>query len=128
MTQQEQQVKQAFFMTHCGCEYAYNNGSKTSTIGGYAFMHEVVDGDSHLLLTPLQNITDEDLHGLSIKTGFTLECFPTGWRTKGTKVIFKWRQGDIGYLRSCGYLLPFRSYSVERILEMGWAKLKGGGQ
>ncbi len=28
------------------------------------------------------------------------------------------------YLRSQSYLIGFRNYSIEQILEMGWAKIK----
>lgn len=32
------------------------------------------------------------------------------------------------YLRSIGILLPFREYSVEQILSLGWAQYQGGGE
>lgn len=32
--------------------------------------------------------------------------------------------GVFDFLRSMSYLLPFRGYSVERILEMGWTKIR----
>ena len=30
----------------------------------------------------------------------------------------------LDYLRSKGYLLPFRNYSADQIISMGWAKIK----
>lgn len=89
-----------------------------------------------LLLKPLSQISDEDaieviklssvyedkdtdeFVKLIVKSGtfnkYLLEVRPM-WFTESIKVT--------DYLRSRGYALPFRSYTVEQMIELGWLKL-----
>jgi len=93
-------------------------------------------GALSLLIRSISQLTDEELIQvrklLSIPDNFELVL-----RKKGDFLVYKpngeyyptyAEQGLViyDYLRSIGIILPFRGYSVEQILQMGWAKIKEG--
>jgi len=77
----------------------------------------------HLELRNLEDITDEEARELGyddLREFSVANLCPAGvfWEYEH----FLLNESD--YLRSKGFLLPFLNYSVEEILEMGWAKYK----
>lgn len=89
----------------------------------------------YLELTPLSEISDEDLNNINfqfpmgrdgVDIYFTENNYTFHWRaSKGTQVkeghlILK----DFDYLRSKGYALPYLDLSVEDLIEYGWIKIK----
>lgn len=59
----------------------------------------------------------------SIKVGhFVMSEFMSGYAHPKTEPFEFLKVFD--YLRSIGILIPFRGYSVEEILRLGWAKIK----
>lgn len=139
---QQQQDKAAFFAQYWG---QYIKTSDTHSAKGLKpieiFAHSIqyVDAGSYLLLKPLSAITDEDAlklsqilhpciglanvdHGKAIAESLTLFGVCTNQEI-GAR--FAWSIQYISdSLRSRGYLIPFRNYSTDQILEMGWAKLR----
>ena len=96
---------------------------------GYAALQPEAIPCSHLELTPLSQISDEDLEEI----GFG--------RVKGKKVDFHFESYDMHWTSSCGnygtllykhfqhliskgYAIPFRGVDVETLISWGWVKLK----
>ena len=89
-----------------------------------------------LELTPLHLITEEDAWDVNEMTKFNHSRGKEFIRNEirnwlifnGTglgNTSHKWDfTRVVDYLRSKGYLLPFRGYTAGQILEMGWAKIK----
>jgi hypothetical protein len=102
----------------------------------YSNMYRIEE--SHVELTPLSAITDEHLHDVANSMGyvnyFNPEVQDSGfwlyWKKDGKVIKHKYfyfrdfLQDEIDFLRSKSYALPFRNYSVEQLIEMGWLKLK----
>lgn len=129
---QQQQDKAAFFAQY----YPQNVMRHESYTDGPLIAAISVGNTSHYLeLKPLSCITDEDV---KVVLGIV------GYRGYDYKETIEWLvilfsdpaldymhglSGNqirllIDFLRSRGYLIPFRNYSVDQILEMGWVKLK----
>lgn len=112
-------------------------------------MSLLLDGtfsDHYLELKSLSAITDEDaIEVAKIVSGNELEKFILKDEFRvlvscGNDDIGIWFDGEIlmsdneqypllvlgcyDYLRSRGYLLPFRQYSKQQLLDMGWAKIE----
>lgn len=92
--------------------------------------------ESHLELTPLSDITDDDAIEVTAMIFYTIgktqlilskdgiiNMFDSGWNVSATKMI---RIFD--YLRSKGYALPFMGLSVEDMVQAGWIKLIEDGK
>lgn len=92
-----------------------------------------------LELTPLDQITDEHAIEVVVLSGFVgvseVRYDSTGyggfWITfNSAKAPSRFlmtsdlRQPVIDYLRSQGYLLPFRGYTTQQLLDLGWVKLR----
>jgi len=82
---------------------------------------------SHLLLTPLSQITDDD----AIEVALLNHNDPNDERVNmvqfGRAIASRnteFRHGTADYLRSRGYALPYMSLSVEQQIEYGWIKLR----
>lgn len=83
--------------------------------------------DTYLRLKPLSQITDEEIEkcvkiGVEAFNEKTYTINHTALRRDINDVALITPISD--YLRSKGYLLPFRNYSTKDILELGWAKIK----
>lgn len=113
-----------------------NNKEKESFFALYINQHVLCDGVNrnvgltkawnwrhqhfYLSLKPLSAISYED----------KMAVYAMGWtyNKKGLQIapITEWKAftpEQIDFLRSRGYLLPFRQYSCEQLLEMGWCKI-----
>jgi hypothetical protein len=122
-------VKCRFFAQYWGvkCMYVGGVGLVEIGTGGWNLKHP----DFFLELKPLSKITDEDCEFISINIAGVSE---KEYKLKNINVIkemlckylsdFKNTDSYIlDYLRSKGYALPFMEYSVDELLELGWARL-----
>lgn len=150
---QEQQDKQAFFAAYPESNYyreikQYTGESdivgpwkaieRFVSIEDMDSFHKkgfknVVSVNDYLELTPLSAITDED----ALEAARILDINHSGavedvkeWlndRHGFSRIKHKWECLEIfDHLRSRGYLLPFRQFSTQQLLDMGWAKIKEG--
>lgn len=107
MTEREQ-----FFALYWGQKVMYCTGSAAMNVDPIS----VREADFYLLLTPLDQITDE--HGALASSRFTL---PFNVKSPGTRYL----PSDVAdLLRSLGYAVPYKQYSVTDLVQMGWVKLK----
>lgn len=142
--------KAKYFGCHYDVEYRQNNGV-FNKISPYAFMWDIVEGNSHLLLTPISQITDEDaiqtmllvMPSLNDKTWEVIRIKRAG---PNIFIEFKWKDdlfkkgwgfSEYGfsaesleieqyqYLQSVGTALKWHSLSIEELINRGWMKLKG---
>lgn len=94
---------------------------------------------SHLILTSLANITDEDAIACAnllgncshlsdlAKVSQIRELLTTNYfYTKQTNITANQWLKLFDYLRSNGYALPWIGYTVEELIEAGYCQLKGG--
>lgn len=144
---QEQQDKQAFFYVYAdSAEYKrdifYINGN-VETVGPYEIklgMHDfkglVLDKfyetaypnthhvNDYLELKSLSTISDEIAHEYLHAIG--VDCSEE--RIKGAKIdLMEDYYTDLfscDFLRSRGFLIEFRQYTTQQLLDMGWAKIK----
>jgi hypothetical protein len=92
-------------------------------ISGFGMNNEEIIKKSYLLLTPLEDISDEDVSWIKKYGNFV-------GKNAATEVKAYLREEKLDdvqlyqYLQSKGYLLPFRGYSIEQLIEMGWVKKK----
>lgn len=138
MKQITPETKARIFSCYWGCEYVNKHGIE-STIGGHAFMSEVIEGKSHLLVKHLSSITDEsakvilqmheptyDFSNVTKRTKNNLHIYYESGRFGGTYDVYvkdlSIDQAD--YLRSKGYALPAFGYSVDELVEAGVFKIK----
>lgn len=85
----------------------------------------------YLELKHLSQITDEDATEISNIISSTIINVDTGNEViisieevkYDIEVLAFASYSTVDYLRSKGYLLPFRNYSIEDILKLGWANL-----
>lgn len=89
--------------------------------------------ESHLELTSLADITDEDAIEVAKMTyGKNLNTADWGRYTLENDIpkgAYKMSIDVTDFLRSKGYAIPFRNYSVQDLQDFGWLKLiqKGRG-
>lgn len=81
---------------------------------------------SQLYLYSLNDITDEDLEGLcTVNNVKYVQSLRHEYLEDLRSIsVNNTCSGTIDFLRSRSYLVSFRGYSVEQILEMGWAKIR----
>lgn len=145
---QEQKDKQAFFAQYWNQKIlkAETNDGKIGTYNIHGSeMHDFFfDYPCWLELKPLTSITDEDAIELANRLGedyVTVNRDTVGcvWIETPHDEYFLCVEDDgvecssnsfsrctilIDFLRSRGYLLPFRSYTTDQLIEMGWAKIE----
>ncbi len=109
--------------------------------GATVSYHSITSADSfysYLLLKPLSSISDEDAMLLAESRGYVnvsrayvnrggyfIEWVLNNGKLKHRFIQFvDMYQPEIDFLRSKGYALPFRGYSVEQMIALGWIKLK----
>ena len=80
--------------------------------------------DHYLELTPLSQITDEDVKYIWRIEGYVNETNCKELIGVNTKIGMPLRCLTADYLRSKGYALPWMNVSVEEQIEFGWIKLK----
>jgi hypothetical protein len=150
---QEQQDKQSFFglyINQAVLSIDINRKRRTEPLTPTRIERYAWQDDSYLELRSLQSISDED----AIEVATVYEPFvPLKVSQRNTFSVRIAHTDDDGdhdfctiffdgeidnggnhgsthdlqaydYLRSRGYLLPFRSYSIQQLLDMGWAKIK----
>jgi len=91
---------------------------------GYAALSDDAIKYSHLLLTTLSAITDEDaiaIANIGSQMGY---CFESRAIQAGRSLLKSLNVARGDYLRSKGYALPYMGLSVEKLIEYGWIKLK----
>lgn len=124
---ENQKDKEAFFAQYWGQKVGIIGTGKeyksNAWING-SYFHSV----NSLILKSLENISDEDLREIGIICANDNSCVYTNefYIDLGKNILERY-SFDLSvqiadYLRLCGYLLPFRNYKIEQILEMGWAK------
>lgn len=130
---QQQQDKAAFFAQY----YPQNVMRHESYTDGPLIAAIPVGNTSHYLeLKPLSAITDEEVFDMisimcpTIDIWFNIREYAdqmvAGFESERPVpgASFSDCVLAIDFFRSRGYLIPFRNYSTDQILEMGWAKLK----
>ncbi len=99
-------------------------------------IHEIYNRNNYHELKSLENISDEDAVAIAQILKSPIESHNTsemgrkickyallrGFDIPGVTLFRNKIQEMIDYLRSKSYLIGFRNYSLEQILEMGWAK------
>lgn len=113
-------AKDEVFVSHRGYE------NKGYTFGFVFIENEYHIKDIQIELKPLSEISVEDSIEVSDICGTFTETNVinrlidgSGYTMSNVKAIEL-----TDFLRSKSYLIPFRHYSVDQILEMGWAKYK----
>lgn len=111
--------EKAQFMAQYWDQKVIRDGTYLHEVNSYFnLMHE----SFCLELKPLSSITDEDtievarLYWNNAKTGEVSH-------TKNVMDTLIQKTNVADYVRSKGYALPFRNYSVDQLIEMGWLKL-----
>lgn len=93
------------------------------------------EGDLFLELTPLSAITDEDAIEVAKIEGSLFNNDASNISRGRNIVDWIFKEDTLSFLGSMsieiadflrykGYAIPFRNYSVEQLIEMGWLKLK----
>jgi hypothetical protein len=108
---------------------------ETHTVGNPLYDLGTLREYDYLFLTPLSSITDEDAievarieyqNVLDINNYSDYACVKIGKDVIGVLLLdhesIPLRLSD--FLRSRGYLLPWKQYTVDEILAKGWAKTK----
>lgn len=121
----KEQDKQAFFVQYWGQHvgHVYSNGFHPTYNTLRIDNNLNLDKVAHINLRRLEDITDEEARELgydNLKDFTVSNLDPMGEF---------WEYGylclsEIDQIRSKGFLLPFRDYSIEDILKLGWAKFK----
>lgn len=131
----ELEEKAQYFAQHWGQKvFKFRGASMSPQKVGATYMSAYGVRNRYLLLTILSKITDEDAlmcYNLHFKGYLDKDLRPDESRVNFSKKhivrpIEVCIPIVIDYLRSKGYALPFRQYSVEQLIEKGWLKLKGG--
>ncbi len=134
MKKPNNEIKAMFFAQYAGQEVAYYSIIETLQVVDYELktvnaqvLEEINDFD-YLQLKPLESITVKDLKGIGFdnigdkKVTFSFDNYTYHWKSScgnyGTLLL-----KNIDYLRSKGYALPFRQYSVDDLLKFKWIKL-----
>lgn len=99
---------------------------KGTDINLYPINEDLKEGDLHksfLELRSIESLTDAQRANLADITGLYQDDYLIEAILHNTRYVINWQviQPAIDYLRSIGILVPFDKYSVEQILEMGWA-------
>lgn len=138
--------KAKFFALYWGQEILYvDSYNKIKHIDSF-WLDELIN-ESHLLLTPLSQISDEDAIEVAKILGNAENGSSIEWDCGGESFDFigdycgtVYYDGEIDYneneqvsllilqaydyLRSKGYALPYMGLSVDKLIEYGWVKLK----
>lgn len=138
MTQEEKQTKRAFFALYIYQPVWTNNTpwqKPKKLLPGQ--LYDISD-DEYLELTDLRNITDEHandcarLYGTCLSARVSIEfTFKDLWgyytlvdgKVNKFLNIVDFPVQCTDYLRSKGYAIRFREYSVEDLVRMGWVKI-----
>ena len=115
----ETAVKCRFFAQYWGTKTLYVGGVGLVEIGkgGWNLKHP----DFFLQLKPLSKITDED--AISMYRGLERNYESANQFLEDYKSIGFLEQGEVDFLRSNGYAVPFMNYSVDDLVSFGWVRL-----
>jgi len=96
---------------------------------GYAALQKEALPYSHIELTPLSQITDDDAIEVAKYMGWEQPKEREDFREIRDQLIVKIRHNwvtwvCVDYLRSKGYALPYQDAPVEQQIAYGWIKLK----
>lgn len=133
MTENNNIEKAKFFAQYWG-QNVYRNDPRPGNNGQlnyriFQFQYLLEEG-CYLELTPLSNINNEDAIGVAKLVWPNCEPWKYNCRPLGIAYITepkyqgKFQQDVVDFLRSKGYLLPWRDLSVEELINRGWVKLK----
>lgn len=135
---QSLQDKAAFFAQYWGQKIRKWDGMPSYTgLVSSTYMTKYATNGCYLELIPISSITDEDAIEVA-KMIFSNTALHTPDRGKwyvrvmieskkehhGLYWSFEKVCNTVDYLRSREYLLPFRQYTTQQLLDMGWAKIK----
>ena len=128
MTEKQQKDRVAFYNMNIGGEVWYRGGVRNLTYEN--IFHYSNFRGVPILLRPVSSLTDEEIMKIiKIETFFTPDENKYKYIKKYREIfenifydILKLETYD--YLRLIGILIPFRDYSIQEILDMGWAKYK----
>lgn len=128
--------KARFFALYWGQEVHYYRLRKLTP-----FKKHEVNGSTYgyLVLTPLSQISEEDLKAISFNFPDGTEGIEFDFQPNNYKFHWKAKKGinvkegyltlkDFDYLRSKGYALPFHNLSVQDLIDYKWVRLKDLGQ
>lgn len=140
-TQEQQKDKRAFFAQYWGqdvlIEPDFIPFDEIIPIILMGVDLDTLSDCDFLILRSISQITDEE--AIDIQKILRLEDTQAGFETDKEQIKNHLKNGIEGiflidfygysfevidYLRSIGILIPFRGYSVEQIIEMGWAKVR----
>ena len=112
-------VKCRFFAQYWGTKTMYVGGVGLVEVGkgGWNLKHP----DFFLQLKPLSKITDED--AISMYRGLERNYESANQFLEDYKSIGFLEQGEVDFLRSNGYAVPFMNYSVDDLVSFGWVRL-----
>lgn len=123
-TKPTQDEKVSYLAAHWGQKVLFEIASEkiVENYPEYWACTEKIFEMQYLELTPLSDITDEDLAAITV-------CIPeyiteNGYFNPYDQKFHYWVLPASDYLRSKGYALPWMGYSVEQLISFGWLKLK----
>lgn len=145
--EQKEKDHEAFIAQYWGQELlrcSHWNESRPNGTVNIFWLREYMSAEKHLSLHCLSSITDEEaieccrIMDVDGNNAFESEAhFDLASATDWLESLFTHPAGYyidgytgnqllslIDYLRSIGILIPFRTYSIEEIIGLGWAKVK----
>ena len=139
-TQEKIELREKYFTAHWAQKVACNHLWNVHIPLGRVCDPLIYSENTYLVLTPISEITDEDAKIVSDILGiqcsqqedsacFDLEGFACYLQECIDGTEFLGRKCNsyayaVDILRSKGYALPFMNYSVDRLIEMGFLKLR----
>lgn len=121
----------ANYLESCQVKTVYENSSHTTLNSpkqimtckyGQDFETNTKVKEMYLLLKDLKDITDEDTQG--IKRGYMGNYENATQLLQDFDVFGFLTLNEADILRSKGYAVPWRNYSVEDLINKGWVKIK----
>jgi len=110
-----------FFVQYWGVECLYvGKGLRLQEVGNGGW--NLRNPDFHLKLKPISSITDEDADLLS-SSAFSNVRYNRESYLGELDIFDFFIQEEADILRSRGYLVRVKEYSVEQLVEFGWVKL-----
>jgi hypothetical protein len=124
MTQEE---KEQFRALYWGQRVLYNDRLEGKNEVNHATLDlRHAEHDDYLLLKSASSITSEDLVKLGFKKGDQIDCNELGWMNV-TGNYLQWDEWDyhqIDILRSLGYAVGWKDYTVDELIKEGLIKLQ----
>ena len=122
----ETAVKCRFFAQYYGVRVFQNEANKPHNLPNYSYPLTIEKNFTHSLyefleLKPISKITNED--AISMYRGLGRNYESANQFLEDYKSIGFLEQGEVDFLRSNGYAVPFMNYSVDDLVSFGWVRL-----